>query len=63
MVVTLQRTRPPQGTHERERFASGQDVNELTVERIGAQGKGRNDREFRDLSGPLGCLGIASWQA
>ncbi len=53
MVVTLQRTRPPQGTHERERFASGQDVNVLTVERIDAQGKRRNGREIGDLSGVL----------
>ena len=39
MVVTLQRTRPPHGTHEREGFASGQDVNDRTVERSSKQEK------------------------
>ena len=53
MVVTLQRTRPPHGTHERERFASGQDVNQGTVERYLNQEKGRMPQAvYFELSGP-----------
>ena len=58
MVVTLRRTRPPHGTHERDKFASGQDVNVATVERSGEQGKRRFTQEvaFASLSGAFGSL-------
>ena len=45
MVVTLQRTRPPHGTQERDKFASGQDVNVATLECSCEQGKRRLPQE------------------
>ena len=53
MVVALRRTRPPQGSHERERFASGQDVNVVTV------GPKRGQEKSEGTHGPLSSSGGA----